>query len=77
MVDLFLTRTNARRFVKPRRGFRDVHGTGCAVSAAITAFLARGSSLADAVASAEAYIDRKLADILYAGEGTPIINHLK
>lgn len=77
VVDLFLTRTNARRFVKPRRGFRDVHGTGCALSAAITAYLARGSSLADAVASAEAYIDRKLADLLYAGEGTPIINHLK
>ncbi|MEA3311065.1 MAG: bifunctional hydroxymethylpyrimidine kinase/phosphomethylpyrimidine kinase [candidate division WOR-3 bacterium] len=77
VVDLFLTRTDARRFVKPRRGFREVHGTGCTLSAAITAFLARGSSLAEAVASAEAYIDRKLADLLYAGEGTPIINHLK
>jgi len=77
VVDLFLTRTDARRFVKPRRGFREVHGTGCALSAAITAYLARGSSLSDAVASAEAYIDRKLADLLYAGEGTPIINHLK
>ena len=77
VVDLFLTRTDARRFVKPRRGFKNVHGTGCALSAAITAYLARGSSLADAVASAEAYVDRKLADLLYAGEGTPIINHLK
>ncbi|MCK4333694.1 bifunctional hydroxymethylpyrimidine kinase/phosphomethylpyrimidine kinase [candidate division WOR-3 bacterium] len=77
VVDLYLTRTDARRFVKPRRGFREVHGTGCALSAAITAYLARGSSMADAVASAEAYVDRKLADLLYAGEGTPIINHLK
>jgi len=77
VVDLFLTRTDARRFVKPRRGFKNVHGTGCALSAAITAYLARGSSLADAVASAQAYIDRKLADFLYAGEGTPVINHLK
>jgi hydroxymethylpyrimidine/phosphomethylpyrimidine kinase len=77
VVDLFLSKTDARRFVRPRRGFKNVHGTGCALSAAITAFLARGSSLIDAVASAEAYIDRKLADILYAGEGAPILNHIK
>jgi hydroxymethylpyrimidine kinase/phosphomethylpyrimidine kinase len=77
VVDLFYTSTDNRRFVKPRRGFKNVHGTGCALSAAITAHLARGSSLAEAVASAQAYIDRKLADLLYAGEGTPIINHLK
>lgn len=77
VVDLFMTSTNLRRFVKPRRGFKRVHGTGCTLSAAITAYLARGSSLAEAVASAEAYVDRKLADLLYAGEGAPIINHLK
>jgi hydroxymethylpyrimidine/phosphomethylpyrimidine kinase len=77
VVDLFYTPTDSRRFVKPRRGFKNVHGTGCALSAAITAYLARGASLADAVASAQAYIDRKLANLLYAGEGTPIINHLK
>lgn len=77
VVDIFMTSTDLRRFVKPRRAFKRVHGTGCTLSAAITAYLARGSSLSEAVASAEAYIDRKLADILYAGEGTPIINHLK
>lgn len=77
VVDLFYTPTDNRRFVKPRRRFKNVHGTGCAISAAITAYLARGSSLADAVASAQAYIDRKLANLLYSGEGAPIINHLK
>jgi len=77
VVDLFATRNDLRRFVKPRRNFKNVHGTGCALSAAITAFLVRGSSLAEAVASAQAYIDRKLASFLYAGEGAPIINHLK
>lgn len=76
VVDLFLTKTDARRFVKPRRGFKNVHGTGCALSAAIAAHLARGAGLADAVASAEAYIDRKLAALLHAGEGVPILNHL-
>lgn len=77
VADLFMTQTDLRRFVKPRRAFKRVHGTGCALSAAITAYLARGSSLSEAVASAEAYIDRKLADLLYAGEGAPIINHLR
>lgn len=77
VVDLFCTFTEVKRFVKPRRGFKNVHGTGCALTAAITAYLARGSSLVDAVASAQAYIDRKLADLLFAGEGTPVINHLR
>ncbi|MBD3286735.1 bifunctional hydroxymethylpyrimidine kinase/phosphomethylpyrimidine kinase [candidate division WOR-3 bacterium] len=76
VVDFFMDRSETRRFVKQRRGFKRVHGTGCTLSAAITAFLARGSSLADAVASAEAYIDRKLSDLIYPGKGTPVINHL-
>lgn len=77
VIDLFATCKDLRRFVKPRRNFKNVHGTGCALSAAITAFLARGADLSDAVASASSYIDRKLANLLYAGEGAPIIDHLK
>jgi len=77
VVDVFVSSSDLRRFVKQRRGFKQVHGTGCALSAAITAFLARGQNLADSVASAEAYVDRKLADLLYAGKGAPITNHLK
>ncbi|MBN2378642.1 bifunctional hydroxymethylpyrimidine kinase/phosphomethylpyrimidine kinase [candidate division WOR-3 bacterium] len=76
VVDFYMTKAEIRRFVKPRRGFKRAHGTGCTLSSAITAYLARGSSLNDAVASAEAYIDRKLADLIYPGKGAPIINHL-
>jgi len=76
VVDFFMTHAEMRRFVKQRRGFKRVHGTGCTLSSGITAFLAKGSALKDAVASAEAYMDRKLADLIYPGKGTPIINHL-
>ncbi len=75
VVDLYLSRSETRRFVKPRRAFKNVHGTGCALSAAIAAYLARGSALIDAVASAQAYMDRKLAKFIYSGEGTPVLNH--
>jgi len=77
VVDFFMTRTDIRRFVKQKRKVQRIHGTGCTLSAAITANLAKGVSLPEAVASAEAYIDRKLADLLYVGRGAPIVNHLK
>jgi hydroxymethylpyrimidine/phosphomethylpyrimidine kinase len=40
---------------------RNLHGTGCVLSAAITARLARGESLLDAVRGAKAYLARAIA----------------
>jgi hydroxymethylpyrimidine/phosphomethylpyrimidine kinase len=42
------------------RGVR-THGTGCTLSAAITAFLARGFSLAEAVAHGKKYVSQAIA----------------
>ena len=39
-----------------------VHGTGCALSAAITAGLAKGASLRDTIIEARAYVHRGIRD---------------
>ncbi len=55
----------------------NTHGTGCTLSSAITAFLARGYSLPAAIASAKNYIEEALrhgADIK-AGNGSGAMNH--
>jgi hydroxymethylpyrimidine kinase/phosphomethylpyrimidine kinase len=49
------------------RGVR-THGTGCAYSAAITAFLALGYSIADAVAGAKNFITPAIAQSLTASD---------
>lgn len=51
----------AHLFTRPRLGVPDVHGTGCALSAAIAANLALGCRLADAIERAAAYLAAALA----------------
>lgn len=56
-VDLLFTADGqVRTFVAPRVEGVSTHGTGCTFSAAITAGLARGLSLPDAVAAGKEYI---------------------
>jgi hydroxymethylpyrimidine/phosphomethylpyrimidine kinase len=45
------------------------HGTGCTLSAAITAHLARGASLADAVHAGKAFVTEAIRHALPLGEG--------
>ena len=45
----------------PRIDTRNLHGSGCTLSAAITAILARGIALDDAIARAKAFIAESLA----------------
>ncbi len=51
----------ARLFTRPRLAVPDVHGTGCTLSAAITARLARGEDLATAIDGATRYLAASLA----------------
>jgi len=51
----------ARLFSRPRLVVPDVHGTGCTLSAAITARLARGEDLVTAVDGATRYLAASLA----------------
>ena len=55
-VDWLITRDTTRAFAVPRlpdRGGRRAHGTGCLFASALTAMLAEGWSVADAVAEAQ------------------------
>ena len=50
------SRTRSTRFVADRIATRNTHGTGCTLSSAIAAGLAKGMALAEAVRAAKAYV---------------------
>lgn len=54
---------------------RNTHGTGCTYSAAITAGLARGQALADAVAAAKRFIEAAIRTNPGLGHGSGPVNH--
>ena len=53
----------------------NTHGTGCTLSSAIAANLAKGCELAEAVRLAKEYISGALAAMLAVGEGSGPMNH--
>jgi len=59
-VDLFYDGNELVRFERPRLDTPHTHGTGCVLSAAIAARLARGSGLRQAIADAKAFVWRGL-----------------
>lgn len=69
-VDVLVTANGVRRF-PGRRLAGEAHGSGCVFSAALTAELARGAALADAVGAAKALVARALASPVEIGRGRP------
>ncbi|MCJ2014379.1 bifunctional hydroxymethylpyrimidine kinase/phosphomethylpyrimidine kinase [Methylobacterium sp. J-076] len=65
------------RLAAPRVATRNTHGTGCTLSAAIAAFLARGMPLPEAVPAAKDYLTAALAaaDRLAIGGGHGPVHH--
>ena len=53
----------------------NTHGTGCTLSSAIAANLAKGFDLKISVQRAKDYISRALADMLDLGAGSGPMNH--
>jgi hydroxymethylpyrimidine/phosphomethylpyrimidine kinase len=70
-VDLFYDGGSLTRFARPRLETRHTHGTGCVLSAAIAALIARGAPLKAAIAGAKAFVWQGLAAgaSLRVGEG--------
>ncbi len=54
----------------------NTHGTGCTVSSAITANLAKGFGLAESIQRAKAYISGALEAMLDLGRGSGPMNHM-
>lgn len=66
--DVLLTAAGRQELRGRRVKTRNDHGTGCTLSSAVAAFLARGCDLPDAVARAKAYVESALE----AGAGVEI-----
>jgi hydroxymethylpyrimidine/phosphomethylpyrimidine kinase len=55
-VDVLVTRMGVRRFAAPRIASRNLHGTGCTLSAAIAAYSVLGLTVEAAVAAAKIFV---------------------
>ncbi len=75
--DVFFDGESFRLFSAPRLETRNTHGTGCTLSSAIAAYLARGQALPDAIGAAKAYLNGALgaADALDVGHGPGPLHH--
>ena len=73
--DLLWTRAGARWFRGRRIDNPNTHGTGCTLSSAIAANLAKGFDLETSVGRAKDYISGALAAMLDLGRGSGPMNH--
>ncbi|MCZ6856890.1 MAG: bifunctional hydroxymethylpyrimidine kinase/phosphomethylpyrimidine kinase [Gemmatimonadetes bacterium] len=75
IVDVLITETDTRHFVHPRLESSSTHGTGCTLSAAITAELAHGTRLGTAVEHAIDFVHRAIEQAPPIGRGHGPLNH--
>lgn len=75
VVDVLYDGEREERWARPRLETTSTHGTGCTLSAAITAQLALGSRLRDAVDVALAYVHRAIAQAPGLGAGHGPLDH--
>jgi hydroxymethylpyrimidine/phosphomethylpyrimidine kinase len=76
-VDLLVTVDGHQRFAAPRIATLNLHGTGCTLSSAIAAGLARKLALVDAIDMAKRYVTQAIAasDRLSVGKGHGPTHH--
>jgi hydroxymethylpyrimidine/phosphomethylpyrimidine kinase len=74
-IDLLIAPGALRRFTRPRIDTTSTHGTGCTLSAAITAGLAHGQSLERAVEDALDFVNRAMRYARRFGAGHGPLNH--
>jgi hydroxymethylpyrimidine/phosphomethylpyrimidine kinase len=76
-IDLLVDTNGCERLAAPRIATKNTHGTGCTLSSAIAAGLAKGLPLQDAVREAKAYVTAAIAaaDRLNVGSGHGPLHH--
>jgi hydroxymethylpyrimidine kinase/phosphomethylpyrimidine kinase len=76
--DVLFEAEQAEVFSQPRIDTKNTHGTGCTLSSAIAAQLAKGLELPRAVETAKAYLTQALRDSnrLNVGQGHGPVHHL-
>ena len=75
VTDVLVTREGVRRFSRPRLDTASTHGTGCTLSAAVTAGLALGRPLETTVADALDFVHRAIARAPGLGGGHGPLDH--
>lgn len=77
VIDVLATAEDVYAFEAPRLATKNTHGTGCTLSSAIAAHLAKGHNLHDAVAESKTYITEAIrnADTLNVGAGAGPVHH--
>jgi hydroxymethylpyrimidine/phosphomethylpyrimidine kinase len=76
-VDFLVTKTRIERYAGARIASRNLHGTGCTLSAAISAYLASGRDLEEAVTGAKAFVEEAIGagrDIVLGGGSGPLMH---
>jgi hydroxymethylpyrimidine/phosphomethylpyrimidine kinase len=74
-VDLLYDGNEFTTFTSIRVQTKNTHGTGCTFSAAVTAELAKGVSVYEAVSKAKNFIQAAIEDQLHIGQGHGPTNH--
>jgi hydroxymethylpyrimidine/phosphomethylpyrimidine kinase len=74
-IDVLLYRGEFQEFTSPRIATRNTHGTGCTLSAAITAGLASGRDLTEAVERAKRYVTLAIRSNPGLGTGSGPLDH--
>jgi hydroxymethylpyrimidine/phosphomethylpyrimidine kinase len=76
-IDLLVQATATARLAADRIATQNTHGTGCTLSSAIAAGLAKGQDLATAVRNAKAYVTAAItaADRIEIGSGHGPTHH--
>jgi hydroxymethylpyrimidine/phosphomethylpyrimidine kinase len=75
-VDLFFNGTEFVYLKSERVSTSNLHGTGCVLSAAITAALSRGSNLAESIHLGKAFVTDSIRRALSLGKGPGPVNPL-
>lgn len=76
ITDILLADGEIHTFEKRRIDTTNTHGTGCTLSSAITAEVAKGRSIIDAVSHAQEFIKRAIKFSLDLGSGHGPVHHL-
>ncbi len=76
-LDIFADANGIQRIEAPRHATRNTHGTGCTLSSAIAAELARGQGVEKAIKLAKMYVTAAIiaADEIDVGQGAGPVHH--
>jgi hydroxymethylpyrimidine/phosphomethylpyrimidine kinase len=76
-LDIFASEAGVKRIEAPRHATQNTHGTGCTLSSAIAAELAKGEPLEKAIKLAKMYVTAAIiaADEIAVGQGAGPLHH--